>query len=108
MIQYTDTNLTAYEPLQGPELDQAIGYAEKQTESCLPRFMHGYKYSHSVNGFYEPPTANVEWTTSFWTGELWLGYELTGNERFRRAAQWQVEDYLARIEEKIDVSHQGS
>lgn len=105
MIVKAKTSLTNHAPLQGKDLECAIRNAERQTLSLLPRFAHGYKYSHSVDGFYEPPTANVEWTTGFWTGELWLMYELTGNMAFRRAAEWQVEDYGDRIVDMIDVEH---
>ena len=105
MIVKAKTSLTNHAPLQGKDLECAIRDAERQTLSLLPRFAHGYKYSHSVDGFYEPPTANVEWTTGFWTGELWLMYELTGNMAFRRAAEWQVEDYGDRIVDMIDVEH---
>ena len=63
-----------------------------------------YKYSHSVNGFY-PATENVEWTTGFWTGEIWLAYELSGNTRFKDSALIQVDSFLNRIINKIDVNH---
>lgn len=52
---------------------------------------------HPVEG------ANVGWTTSFWTGILWLAYENTGEERYRAAAEIQVESFNRRIAEKFDV-----
>ena len=105
MVKLEETNLKNYEPLKGKDLEDAIRYAKTQDLSLLPRFAHGYKYSNSENGFYEPPSCNVEWTTGFWTGELWLLYEMTGDETFRRTAEWQVEDFGDRIIDKIDVEH---
>ena len=86
------------------ELKSAIGYAEKQTLSSLPKFKTKFKYSHSENGFY-PESDNVEWTTGFWTGELWLMYELMKRDEFRTAAEWQVYSFIDRIEKKIDINH---
>lgn len=97
--------LRAYEPLTGAELDTAIDCGVRQTESCLPALAHAFKYSHSVDRFYTPPSENVEWTTGFWTGELWLAYELSHKPCFLEAAQWQVGSFLDRIERRIDVGH---
>ena len=32
-----------------------------------------------------PRTDNVEWTTSFWPGQLWLAWEMTGKAHYRDA-----------------------
>lgn len=97
--------LRFYEPLEGASLDVAIQSGIRQTRSCLPDFAHAFKYSHSVDGFYAPPSENVEWTTGFWTGELWLAYELSADPVFLDAAQWQVGSFLDRIERRVDVEH---
>lgn len=70
----------------------------------LKDFTYRFPSSNSFGGFYEP-TENVEWTTGFWTGVLWLSYEYTGDEAFRKAAEIHVDSFLTRIEEKIDVNH---
>ena len=91
-------------PFTPEELQTAVAQAAAQTRSCLPRFTDKFKYSHSVHNFYEP-SENTEWTTGFWTGELNLMYELTGDKDFLDAAQSQVPSYLNRIEKRIDVDH---
>lgn len=91
-------------PLEGKDLESAISYAVRQTESSLRDYTYKFKYSHSVNGFY-PATENVEWTTGFWTGEIWLAYELSNNTRFKDSALIQVDSFLNRIINKIDVNH---
>ena len=60
--------------------------------------------SNSENGFYRP-TDNVEWTTGFTTGEYWLAWEHSADPLFRETAMHQVDSFLARIENKVDVEH---
>ena len=86
------------------DLSCAVKNALAVNKSCLPEYTDKFKYSHSENGIY-PATENVEWTTGFWTGELWLSYELSHDEAFRDAAMKQVDSFYERIEKKIDVNH---
>jgi unsaturated chondroitin disaccharide hydrolase len=46
---------------------------------------------------------NVEWTSSFWSGILWLSFELSGDEAFREAALAQVPDFRRRLDERVAV-----
>jgi len=48
-----------------------------------------------------PAIANTEWTSSFWTGMLWLSYEETGDVEFRAAAENQLADFRARLDGRI-------
>ena len=91
-------------PLTHQELAQALQTAVTNTAACLPDFTYSFKYSHSENNWYAP-SENVEWTTGFWTGELWLAWEYTKDERIKEAALLQVQSFLYRIKEKIDVEH---
>lgn len=52
-----------------------------------------------------PDGANTGWTTGFWPGMLWLAYEWTGDEKYRRAAELQMESFAERMQQKIDVDH---
>lgn len=70
----------------------------------LPEFTERFPSSNSFQGFYKG-TENVEWTTGFWTGILWLAYEYTKDERFKEAADVQVDSFFHRIVNKIDVNH---
>jgi unsaturated chondroitin disaccharide hydrolase len=49
--------------------------------------------------------ANIGWTTSFWTGELWLAYEMTGDEKYRRVAEIHLANFKDRVERGIDIDH---
>ena len=48
---------------------------------------------------------NTEWTNGFWTGILWLCYELTNDPKYRNLAEKNVESFLNRIEKNIEVEH---
>ncbi|TCV98899.1 unsaturated chondroitin disaccharide hydrolase [Biostraticola tofi] len=52
---------------------------------------------------YYPLTDNVEWTTSFWTGQLWLAWELTGQDKYRQLAERHVRSFGLRIAGRQDV-----
>lgn len=81
-------------------LDQAVDIIRGN----LADFTYQFQSSNSINQFYEP-TDNVEWTTGFWTGEIWIGYEYTGEKCFKDAAEIQVNSFLNRILNGIDVNH---
>lgn len=92
------------EPLHKALLDQAIENAVRSLKTNLESFTYSFQDSNSVNQFYKQ-TENVEWTTGFCTGEYWLAYEYTQDEAFKKAARIQVESFLERIQNKIDVNH---
>lgn len=47
---------------------------------------------------------NTYWTTAFWTGMLWLAYEVSGEEKYRREAERQVASFRRRVEERIETN----
>jgi unsaturated chondroitin disaccharide hydrolase len=49
--------------------------------------------------------ANFGWTTSFWPGQLWLAYELTGEELYREEGEKHLQNFLNRLENEIDLDH---
>jgi unsaturated chondroitin disaccharide hydrolase len=51
----------------------------------------------------QPEGSNVGWTTSFWVGEQWLAYDLSGNDKFRRAALSHVDNFAARVDQAIGL-----
>ncbi|MEG7531431.1 MAG: glycoside hydrolase family 88 protein [Hungatella sp.] len=82
------------------EVKKALLIAIGQTESCLDVFSDQFKGIFSEQGFYTT-AENEQWTNGFWTGELWLAYENSGNEAFKNAALCQVKSFLKRIEQGI-------
>jgi unsaturated chondroitin disaccharide hydrolase len=60
-----------------------------------------YQLRRAQSGF--AAGANYGWTTSFWPGMLWLAYELSGDERYRRAGEGHIASFVARVEGGIDL-----
>jgi unsaturated chondroitin disaccharide hydrolase len=60
-----------------------------------------YTLRRARDGF--PEGGNFGWTTSFWTGMLWLAYELTGSETYRRGAEQHIQSFVERLENRIDL-----
>jgi unsaturated chondroitin disaccharide hydrolase len=82
--------------------EEAAQYVLKQIDRNLEVFTDTYPAPASVNHVY-PGIDNIEWTSSFWTGMLWLAYELTGDAKYRKAAEYQLASYKKRVEEEIET-----
>ena len=86
------------------EIREAMDFSTAQVKRNLPEFTTKFQKAYSENGFYAP-TDNVDWTTGFWTGEIWLSYEDTGKDIYKKAGEIQIDSFLNRIENKIEVDH---
>lgn len=69
----------------------------------LTEFGDKFPAEAAVDGRY-PLTENVEWTTSFWTGQLWLAWEMSGDAVFRELAEKHVRSFGARIAGRHDTN----
>jgi len=43
------------------------------------------------------------WQSGFWTGILWLAYELSGDEKYKTAALAHIDSFYNRIENKVGI-----
>ena len=100
----TKSSLLTYKTISRQEAQGYLLRAVDLVRGNLGQFTDCFPYSNSQGGFYQPGD-NREWTTGFWTGEIWLAYEMTGEEAFRKAGAVQVESFLDRIERKIDTDN---
>lgn len=112
----TATAAVREEPLRQPDLwidagrsdrelvDRSIQFTLARIDQNLPTFADKFPAPASVNGVYAA-IDNVEWTNGFWTGMLWLAYEITGEARYREAAQRQVISFKHRLDQSINVDH---
>ncbi len=85
-------------------IEKALQTVADIWRSNLPVFTDKFQACVSTQNFYQQ-TENINWTTGFCTGELWLCYEHTGEDAFKQAALKQVESFLHRIQHHIDVDH---
>ena len=93
-----------YPEITGEEMDRALGFCNQQIIRNLPRFTDQFQKAYSEDGFYQPIPNNY-WTCGFWTGEIWLSYEFSGDARLRAAGEKQIDSFLHRIDNKIEVDH---
>jgi unsaturated chondroitin disaccharide hydrolase len=90
-----------------PALEVATGIVRRN----IATFDGWYPGDTTVQGRYRPRPGrgtlpvggNHGWTTSFWPGMLWLAYEATGGDDFRRKGEWHVADFAGRVEREIDL-----
>ena len=91
-----------YPAITPKELEEAAAQAVRQTRAALVEFGEAFKGIYSEHNFYSKAD-NCQWTNGFWTGELWLAYELTGEEDFRRTALKHTESFRIRLEQEIET-----
>ncbi len=85
-------------------VDRAIGQALAAVARNLAHFGQRFPMPSSIGGAY-PAMDNTEWTNGFWTGMLWLAYELSGDANFRRAADVHVASFDQRQRDRIATNH---
>ncbi|WP_324761039.1 glycoside hydrolase family 88 protein [Haloarcula sp. GH36] len=79
-------------------LERALSTAIDSIDENLDEFNDQFPGPSSEGLVYSATDNTDGWTTSFWTGLCWLAYEVTGERRFRDAAQAQ----LATFERRLD------
>lgn len=85
-------------------INDALDFCCRQILRNLPEFTYMFQNAYSEKNFYQP-TENTGWTNGFWTGEIWLAYEYSKDERLKNAAMVQIDSFLDRISRKINVDH---
>lgn len=96
--------LDGYPEITQEEIKEALTFCNRQIIRNLPEFTDQFQDNSSVGGFYRP-VPNSDWTTGFWTGEIWLAYEFSGDERLKTAGEVQINSFLERINNKFQVDH---
>jgi hypothetical protein len=85
-------------------IEDSIAFALARIDQNLAAFTSMYPAPSSVEGVYAP-IENIEWTSGFWSGLLWLAFEASGEERYRDVALKQIASYQRRIVDQINVDH---
>lgn len=83
-------------------LINAEQFALKQIDRNLAAFEGAFPAGAS-HGLVYASTGNVDWTTGFWNGILWLAYELTQDKKYRKAALSLLDSFDRRIRERIET-----
>jgi unsaturated chondroitin disaccharide hydrolase len=85
-------------------LQNAIDDALKKVKSNINFFGDSYPEPSSKQGTYKK-IANDEWTSGFWSGQLWLAYELSNDAVFLDSGLAQIDSYSKRINNREQVDH---
>lgn len=75
-----------------------LDFCRKKTDALLPRFPDCFPGANTEGGIYPPEYENVEWTTSFFSGILWLLYEHTGDGKYLETLERHLESFYERVE----------
>ncbi|SHI05462.1 glycoside hydrolase family 88 protein [Clostridium grantii] len=87
------------------QVKAAFKQALNKIDEHLEEFTYKFPGSSSENNVYPSVENNHEWTTGFWTGILWIAYEVTGDEKYREVADIHVKSFEKRIDEKLGLNH---
>jgi unsaturated chondroitin disaccharide hydrolase len=88
------------------KLDRAIADALKKIDYMIETMDGKYPSHASVNNVYKQnENKGGGWNQGFYSGILWIAYDLTGDEKYKKLALSQIDEYHARI---VDVFGQGN
>lgn len=96
--------------LEAQQLDaawvqNAISHVLHKIDQNLERLGNAFPSASTVNSKYSIVEGeDLDWTEGFWTGMLWLAYEVTGKDVYRKTAEEHVEFFLHRIQEQIKTN----
>lgn len=86
-------------------LHHALKDAFVKTDNNLSVFKNKFPSSASVHNVYIPVDNSEDWNQGFWVGILWLAYELSHDDKYKKTAEGLLPSFEKRISEKIGVNH---
>ena len=87
-------------------LDLAIKAAIAKIDYAIECFgCEMFPDAASCGNIYAAIPNEYGWHNGFWTGMLWLAYELTGDEKYKKLALGHVPSFLLRLEERLNIEH---
>ena len=86
------------------EIKTALDICIAQVKKCIPEFTNTFPTASSENLMYGP-NDNIEWnwTNGFWTGEVWIAYEMSKDPQLKEAALVHIDHFYERIEKQLCV-----
>ncbi len=85
------------------KIQSALTDALKKIDKKMVRFEKSFPSAFTKNGIYDTDENLSGWTASFWTGQLWLAYELTGDEKYKCCALEHMASFENRAVNKIGM-----
>lgn len=97
-----------YKEVTTDSVEKALFFCINQVLKNIEQFGDKFPESASEANFYRFGE-NVEWTTGFWSGEVWLAYENIKNdekkEKLKDIGEQHISSFLNRIDNRIDINH---
>ncbi|WKZ93673.1 glycoside hydrolase family 88 protein [Chimaeribacter arupi] len=84
-------------------LEQAWATMLTRIDAGMAAFGDRFPSETCLHGHYQARD-NVEWTPAFWSGQLWLAWEHSGNPAYRALAERHVVSFGRRIVQRIDTA----
>lgn len=86
------------------KIDRALEFSINKIITHIDTFINKFPGEQSNNYVYEQ-TENTSWTESFYTGMLWLGFEITKNDKLLEVANNHLKLFKERLDNKICIDH---
>lgn len=84
--------------LDGDFVRRELEFCRTKVDALLPRFSNCFPAANTERGVYPAERENVEWTTSFFSGMLWLLYQHTGDEKYFGPLDRHLRSFHERVE----------
>lgn len=84
-------------------LNKALADALTKIDMLIADMNGDFPSHNSENNIYLPVKNDNGWNTGFWNGILWLAYEATEDEKYKKAAESLLPSFYERIDKKLDI-----
>ena len=104
-----ENNKPTVNPDKYADFDLPVEKLEKARDNALTKINimmatfgpNSFPAHNSTNNVYPAVKNDSGWTQGFYTGMLWIAYEMTGKDRYMNAALAQIPSYTNRIDNKL-------
>lgn len=96
--------LEKYELLTNEEIKKGLDIVIKIIDENLDIYTNKFPSACTTNLKYRLKD-NDDWTNGFWTGMLWLAYEYTGDEKYKKVAQIHTDNFKERYDNDFVLNH---
>ncbi len=85
-------------------LNAQLEYCVTKVRQNMTRFKNDFPSACTTDGKYRIK-GNDDWTNGFWTGMLWMCYEITGEQQFYEQAVRNCESFTQRLADHYILDH---
>lgn len=85
------------------KLEAAKIAALKKIDGLMEKFVTDFPSASAKDGIYAHNENKGGWTQCFYTGMLFIAYELTGDEKYLKHAEPLVETFIKRVDENLGM-----